>query len=165
MQYNCLDYLVKWKGSDESYNQWEVHTQVHAKPKIAQFHRKYPGTARYINAAIFDSIPFTRTSVRFLTSPLLSYSPPVHMYSLSSVPSPGITPKADDFLDVDSSEVNDFHPLSSLGPEQHWTSCGRIRTGPCDTMVPSTITWTPIYGRLGTRGLGTRRLGTRRLGT
>jgi hypothetical protein len=30
-----------------------------------------------------------------------------------------------------------------------------IGTGPRDTMVPSTITWTPIYGRLGTRRLGT----------
>jgi hypothetical protein len=32
-------------------------------------------------------------------------------------------------------------------------------------MAPSTIMWTAIYGRLGTRRLGTRRLGTRRLGT
>jgi hypothetical protein len=39
------------------------------------------------------------TSVHFLTSPLLPYSPPVHMYSphFTSVPSPGITPKADNF--------------------------------------------------------------------
>jgi hypothetical protein len=43
MRYNRLEYLVKWKGYDESHNQWEVHTQVHAKPKIVQFHRKYPG--------------------------------------------------------------------------------------------------------------------------
>jgi hypothetical protein len=40
MQYNRLEYLVKWKGYDKSPNQWEVHTQVHAKPKIAQFHCK-----------------------------------------------------------------------------------------------------------------------------
>jgi hypothetical protein len=36
MRYNCLEYLVKWKGYDESHNQWEVHTQIHTKPKIAQ---------------------------------------------------------------------------------------------------------------------------------
>jgi hypothetical protein len=38
------------------------------------------------------------TSVHFLTSPLLSYSPLVHMYFPHTfVPSPGTTPKADDF--------------------------------------------------------------------
>jgi hypothetical protein len=63
MRYNRLEYLVKWKGYDESHNQWEVHTQVHAKLKIAQFHRKYPGTACYINVAIFNSIPFTRADL------------------------------------------------------------------------------------------------------
>jgi hypothetical protein len=63
MHYNRLEYLVKWKGYDESHNQWEVHTQVHAKPKIVQFHCKYPGAACHINAAIFDSIPFTRVDL------------------------------------------------------------------------------------------------------
>jgi hypothetical protein len=63
MHYNCLEYLVKWKGYDESHNQWEVHTQIHAKPKIAQFHCKYPGVAHHINTAIFNSIPFTRADL------------------------------------------------------------------------------------------------------
>jgi hypothetical protein len=63
MCYNRLEYLLKFKGYDESHNQWEVHTHVHAKPKIALFHRKYPGAARHINAAIFDSIPFTRVDL------------------------------------------------------------------------------------------------------
>jgi hypothetical protein len=63
MCYNRLEYLLKFKGYDESHNQWEAHTQVHAKPKIVQFHCKYPGTARHINAAIFDSIPFTRADL------------------------------------------------------------------------------------------------------
>jgi hypothetical protein len=35
------------------------------------------------------------------------------------------------------------------------TGFGRIGTGPCDTTAPSTVTWMPIYGRLGTRRLGT----------
>jgi hypothetical protein len=63
MRHNHLEYLVKWKGYDKSNNQWEEHTQLHAKPKIAQFHHKHPGTARHINAAIFDSILFTRADL------------------------------------------------------------------------------------------------------
>jgi hypothetical protein len=63
MCYNHLEYLVKWKGYNESHNQWEVHTQIHAQPKIAQFHHKYPGTVRQINAAIFNSISFTRADL------------------------------------------------------------------------------------------------------
>jgi hypothetical protein len=63
MRYNRLEYLLKFEGYDESHNQWEVHTQVHAKPKIAQFHHKYPSAACYINAAIFDSIPFTKVDL------------------------------------------------------------------------------------------------------
>jgi hypothetical protein len=63
MRYNRLEYLLKFKGYDESHNQWEVHTHVHAKLKIALFHHKYPGAARHINAAIFNSIPFTRVDL------------------------------------------------------------------------------------------------------
>jgi hypothetical protein len=63
MRYNCLEYLLKFKGYDEGHNQWEVHTHVHAKLKIAQFHRKYPGAVRHINAAIFNSIPFTKANL------------------------------------------------------------------------------------------------------
>jgi hypothetical protein len=60
MCYNRLEYLLK---GYESHNQWEVHTHVHAKPKIALFHHKYPSAAHHINAAIFDSIPFTRADL------------------------------------------------------------------------------------------------------
>jgi hypothetical protein len=63
MRYICLEYLVEWKGYDESHNQWEEQMQLHAKSKIAQFHCKHPGAACYINAAIFDSIPFTRADL------------------------------------------------------------------------------------------------------
>jgi hypothetical protein len=63
MCYNRLEYLLKFKGYDEGHNQWEVHTHVHAKLKIALFHCKHPGTTRHINTAIFNSIPFTRADL------------------------------------------------------------------------------------------------------
>jgi hypothetical protein len=63
MRYNRLEYLLKFKGYDESHNQWEVHTNVHAKPKVALFHCKHPGAARHINTATFDSISFTRADL------------------------------------------------------------------------------------------------------
>jgi hypothetical protein len=105
------------------------------------------------------------TSICFLTSPLLFYPPPVHMYSL---PSPlyhlqGLHLKADDFhtwwsddfLNVDSLEVNDFcsppHHLDLNSIGQATDTSGQIHM----TLRPSVITWIPIYGRLGTRRLGT----------
>jgi hypothetical protein len=63
MRYNRLEYLVKWKGYDKSNNQWEEHTQLHTKSKIAQFHHKHPGAARHINAALLHSIAFTRADL------------------------------------------------------------------------------------------------------
>jgi hypothetical protein len=63
MRYNCLEYLVKWKGYDESHNQCEEHMQLHAKSKIVQFHHKHPGAAHHINTALFDSISFTRADL------------------------------------------------------------------------------------------------------
>jgi hypothetical protein len=63
MRYNCLGYLVKWKSHNKSNNQMEEHTQLHAKSKIAQFHCKHPSAVRHINAALFDSIPFTRADL------------------------------------------------------------------------------------------------------
>jgi hypothetical protein len=55
MRYNRLEYLLKFKGYDESHNQWEVHTHVHAKLKMALFHCKYPSAARHINAVIIHT--------------------------------------------------------------------------------------------------------------
>jgi hypothetical protein len=57
--------------------------------------------------------------------------------------------------DVDSPKVVDLPLLPPLVPQQHRMCLGCIRTGPCDTMAPSTVTWMAIYGRLGTGRLGT----------
>jgi hypothetical protein len=63
MCYNCLEYLLKFKGYDKSHNQQELYTHVHTKLKIVLFHHKYPGTAHHINVAIFDLIPFNRADL------------------------------------------------------------------------------------------------------
>jgi hypothetical protein len=48
-----------------------------------------------------------------------------------------------------------FRSPPLLGPEWHQTNRRHIGKGPCNTTAPSAITWTLIYGRLGTRRLGT----------
>jgi hypothetical protein len=63
MCYNRLECLLKFKGYDESHNQWEVHTHVYAQLKIVLFHCKHPSAVRHINTATFDSIPFTRVDL------------------------------------------------------------------------------------------------------
>jgi hypothetical protein len=62
-RYNCLKYLVKWKGYDDSHNSWQMHHQFHVQAKVVKFHHKNPGAAHHINAAIFDSISFTHADL------------------------------------------------------------------------------------------------------
>jgi hypothetical protein len=57
---------------------------------------------------------------------------------------------SDDFLEVNSLIVDDFPRPHLLVPQQHRTDLGHIGTGPRDATAPSAITWTTIYGRLGT---------------
>jgi hypothetical protein len=63
MRYKCLKYLIKWKGYITIYNSWEVDQQVYARLNIVVFHCNNPSAAQYVNAAIFDSIPFTRADL------------------------------------------------------------------------------------------------------
>jgi hypothetical protein len=107
-------------------------------------------------------------SVHFLTFPLLSSSllhfPLLsHTHSCSYVHSPTLcTITRYQTLEVDDSRTYYYHQhstppsaLTSGASDRLRTGFGCIGTGPCDTTVPSAITWTPIYERFGTRRLGT----------
>jgi hypothetical protein len=115
------------------------------------------------------------TSVCFLTFPLFSstllYSHlPSHTHPCSYVHSPTLcTITRCQTLEVDDSQTSktsmslwesttivvDIPLPPPLLPLELRTSFGCIGTGPRDSMVPSAVTWTPIYRRLGTRRLGT----------
>jgi hypothetical protein len=104
-------------------------------------------------------------SLPSLSSPPLSSPPlssptltPVHMYIPPlSVPSLGAKLWKPTALRPQKHRLlsSTFHLPLPLLPLNLWTGSGRIGIGPCDTTVPSAITWMPICGRLGTRRLGT----------
>jgi hypothetical protein len=105
-----------------------------------------------------------RTSVRFLT-PLSSPTLPLFICTLS----PHLCIISRDYTQGPTTftlivwqlcrswlpDVIDFLTPHLLLPQQHRMDLGCIGTGPRDATAPSTITWTTIYGRLGTRRLGT----------
>jgi hypothetical protein len=53
------------------------------------------------------------------------------------------------------SKETDGCPLTASLSAHTSTASDRPGTGPCDATAPSAITWTTIYGRLGTGRLGT----------
>jgi hypothetical protein len=63
IRYKSLWYMVRFKGYDESHNQWVKHSDVFADEAIAEFYRKYPSKPRIIAHAAFDSLPFRDPSV------------------------------------------------------------------------------------------------------
>jgi hypothetical protein len=58
MRYRSLWYFVRFKGYDNSHDQWVKHSDVFAPDAIAEFYRKYPGKPRAIAATTFDALPF-----------------------------------------------------------------------------------------------------------
>jgi hypothetical protein len=59
IRYRRLEYLIKWRGYGAEHNSWSAHYNVHAAEAIDDFYRRHPGAPRQINAAFFDSIPFS----------------------------------------------------------------------------------------------------------
>jgi hypothetical protein len=59
IRYRRLEYLIKWRGYGAEHNSWSAHYNVHAAKAIDDFYRRHPGAPRQINAAFFDSIPFS----------------------------------------------------------------------------------------------------------
>ena len=54
-----LQYLVKWKGYDDSENSWQSVADVKNAPEaVANFHRKHPSAPRQINAVTFATLPW-----------------------------------------------------------------------------------------------------------
>jgi hypothetical protein len=44
------------------HNSWKPWDNVHTLELVTDFHRRHPGAARHIRAAVFDSIPFQTLS-------------------------------------------------------------------------------------------------------
>ena len=63
MRYRRLEYLVKWTGYDIGHNTWVPHYKIHAPSIISSFHRRHPGAPRFLNAATFDCIPFSKADL------------------------------------------------------------------------------------------------------
>ena len=53
-----LRYLIKWKDFGAEHNTWEPWGNVHAPEFVVDFHRRYPGAVRCIQAVEFNLIKF-----------------------------------------------------------------------------------------------------------
>ena len=52
-----LEYKVRWKGFDKSYETWEPAENVeHAKKLVEDFHRRRPSAPRMVAAAAFKDL-------------------------------------------------------------------------------------------------------------
>lgn len=56
---NKLQYLVKWKGYDDSHNDWEVVGNVkNSKHLINEFHKRFPQAPKQVSATFFGALNF-----------------------------------------------------------------------------------------------------------
>jgi len=54
VQWNKLQYLVKWKGYGHEENSWENVEDVHAPALVAHFHHETPGAVRVIGSLVVE---------------------------------------------------------------------------------------------------------------
>jgi hypothetical protein len=124
------------------------------------------------------TLPFTTSQAEAWASQTVRGHPPVSLPSLSTPPLSHTHPysyvhsptlctitrcqvlNADDSWTSKTSTCRlllslTSYPSPPLLPLKLQTSFGHIGTGPRNTTAPSAITWTPIFGRPGTRRLGT----------
>lgn len=54
-----LQYLVQWKGYDDSHNDWEPAENLkHSKCLVNEFHKRFPNAPKQISATFFGALNF-----------------------------------------------------------------------------------------------------------
>ena len=61
--------MVKFRGYNDSHNEWVRHDRVFSPELVADYYRRYPNAPRHIAYASFDSFPF-RSSDLVPSSPI-----------------------------------------------------------------------------------------------